>query len=268
MPQSLSLVVVHVIFSTKGRAPVLAVETRARTHAYLAEVARNLGCECYEVGGVNDHVHLAIRLSRTITIASLVEKLKSTSSRWIKNISPELRRFGWQNGYGCFSVSPPDVDALRKYIREQERHHKKSSFQDEFRMFLKKYGVKYDEAFLGLTGSGFQPSDRYARANPGLRNFRSSSENRCTLGWDHGAPSALSAGCNPAETAPNSPNTIAITSRRIALRRITPRHITASHHVQLATSVSRRSSALRAEGPPSSQPRAQRFRSTSETAEP
>jgi putative transposase len=148
MPQSLSLVVVHVIFSTKDRQPSLEPGVRTRARAYLAEVARNLGCECYEAGGVSDHVHLAIRMSRTITIAGLVEKLKTASSRWIKALSPELRRFSWQRGYGCFSVGPQDVTALREYIRDQERHHAKRSFQDEFRVLLKKYGVKYDEAYM------------------------------------------------------------------------------------------------------------------------
>jgi putative transposase len=148
MPQSLALVIVHVIFSTKDRQPILGPDVRPAAHAYLAEVARNLDCECYEVGGVNDHVHLAIRLSRTVTIADLIKELKTASSAWIKKRSPELRRFAWQRGYGCFSVGPADVNALREYIRDQERHHEKRSFQDEFRMFLKKYGVKYDEAYV------------------------------------------------------------------------------------------------------------------------
>lgn len=148
MPQSLSLVVVHVIFSTKERQPFLNNAIRAQAHAYLAATAREIGCECYRVGGIEDHVHLAIRLSRTISIAELVEKLKTSSSRWAKTQSPELRRFSWQKGYGCFSVGPKDLDALIGYIGRQPEHHKKQTFEDEFRVFLERYGVEYDEAYV------------------------------------------------------------------------------------------------------------------------
>ena len=148
MPQSLSLVIIHVIFSTKERQPFLDPASRAATHAYLATVARNAGCECYRAGGMADHVHLAIRLSRTITIADLVEKLKKSSSKWIKTQPPGHKAFAWQRGYGCFSIGPRDLDALRAYIDEQAVHHAKRTFQDEFRMFLDKYGVDYNEAYV------------------------------------------------------------------------------------------------------------------------
>jgi REP element-mobilizing transposase RayT len=148
MPQSLSLIIVHVVFSTKERRPFIEPDMRPKLHAYLATVARNAGCEAYRVGGVADHVHLAIRLSRTITIADLVETLKTASSKWVKPLSSGLAGFAWQRGYGCFSVGPSDLDALRAYIDGQEGHHKTRSFQDEFRMFLKKYGVEYEEPYV------------------------------------------------------------------------------------------------------------------------
>ncbi|MBN1516565.1 IS200/IS605 family transposase [Candidatus Sumerlaeota bacterium] len=148
MPQSLSLVIVHLIFSTKDRKPFLDATIRESTHAYLASVARNAGCECYRVDGVEDHVHFAIRLSRTITIADLVEKLKTASSKWIKTQGGHLSEFAWQRGYGCFSIGPNDLAALMNYIDRQQEHHEKRTFQDEFRMFLKKYGVEYDEAYV------------------------------------------------------------------------------------------------------------------------
>jgi REP element-mobilizing transposase RayT len=148
MPQSLSIVVIHVIFSTKERHPFLDPDTRPNLHAYLATVARNAGCECYRAGGVADHVHLAIRLSRTLTIADLVENLKTSSSKWLKTQAPNLAAFAWQRGYGCFSVGPADLDSLRAYIDNQEEHHRTRTFQEEFRMFLKKYGVEHDEAYL------------------------------------------------------------------------------------------------------------------------
>jgi REP element-mobilizing transposase RayT len=148
MPQSLSLVVIHVIFSTKDRHPHLEEPVRPRLHAYLATVARNAGCEAYRVGGVMDHVHLALRLSRTITIANLVEELKTSSSKWLKTQSPDPAGFAWQRGYGCFSVGPSDLDSLCAYIDGQEEHHRKRTFQEEFRMFLAKYKVEYDEAYV------------------------------------------------------------------------------------------------------------------------
>ena len=148
MPQSLNLVIIHVIFSTKDRLALLDPETRPKLHAYLATVARNAECETYRVGGVADHVHLAIRLSRTITIADLMAELKTSSSKWMKTQSPELTTFAWQRGYACFSVGPTDLKALNAYIDDQEKHHLVRTFQEEFRMFLDKYGVKYNEAYV------------------------------------------------------------------------------------------------------------------------
>jgi REP element-mobilizing transposase RayT len=148
MPQSLSLVVIHVIFSTKERRPLLDPHIRPKLHAYLATVARDAGCECYRVGGVADHVHLAIRLSRTLNIAGLVENLKTSSSKWLKTELPGLATFSWQRGYACFSAGPADLDSLCAYIDGQEEHHRTRTFQEEYRMFLKKYGVEYDEAYV------------------------------------------------------------------------------------------------------------------------
>ena len=148
MPQSLSNVVIHVIFSTKERLPCLNPTLRPKLHAYLATVARNAGCECYRAGGVADHVHLAIRLSRTITIANLMEELKTSSSAWLKKQSPETAGFSWQRGYGCFSVSPSDLEKLCAYIDNQEEHHRTQTFQEEFRMFLERYRVEYNEAYV------------------------------------------------------------------------------------------------------------------------
>ncbi|MFP4501024.1 MAG: IS200/IS605 family transposase [Candidatus Hydrogenedentota bacterium] len=148
MPQSLSLVIVHLIFSTIERQPLLESNIQEATHAYLSTVARSAGCQCYRAGGMQNHVHLAIRLSRTVTIAQLVEQLKADSSKWLKTQAYGLRYFAWQRGYGCFSISPRDLDALIAYIDDQQEHHKKRTFQDEFRLFLHKYGVNYDEAYV------------------------------------------------------------------------------------------------------------------------
>jgi putative transposase len=148
MPQSLSYLLTHIVFSTKDRAPVLDAAVRPALHAYLATVARNVDCECFRVGGVADHVHLAVRLSRTITMAQLIEELKTSSSKWLKTQLPALAAFAWQRGYGAFSVGPSDLNALLHYIDTQEEHHKTRTFQDEYRAFLKKYGIEYDERYV------------------------------------------------------------------------------------------------------------------------
>jgi REP-associated tyrosine transposase len=148
MPQSLSCVLVHVVFSTKNRTPNLAPEVRPALHKYLATVARNVGCGCYRVGGVADHVHLAIRLSRTITIAKLVEELKTSSSQAMKIDLARVEDFAWQRGYGAFSISPRDLDALVAYIDNQEEHHRTKTFQEEYRTLLNKYGIEFDERYV------------------------------------------------------------------------------------------------------------------------
>lgn len=148
MPQSLSFILIHVVFSTKYRAPCLMPEVRPKLHAYLATVSRNAGCECYRAGGVADHVHLAVRLSRTITVAALVEEVKTSSSKWLKTQSPELSEFAWQRGYGAFSVAAGDYDGLLAYIDGQEAHHAAHTFQDEYRGFLKKYSIEFDERYV------------------------------------------------------------------------------------------------------------------------
>ena len=148
MPESLSFILLHIIFSTKNREPVLSPSVRPELYAYLATVVRNAGCECYRMGGVADHVHLAIRFSRTLTMADLIEKLKTPSSKWLKTQSPALADFSWQRGYGAFSVGPSDLEALTQYIDAQEKHHRTRTFQEEYRAFLKKYGVEYDERYV------------------------------------------------------------------------------------------------------------------------
>ena len=148
MPQSLSYLLTHIVFSTKDRTPVLDATVRTALHAYLATVARNVDCECFRVGGVADHVHLAVRLSRTLTMAKLIEELKTSSSKWLKTQSPALASFAWQRGYGAFSVGPSDLNALLHYIDTQEEHHRARTFQDEYRAFLTKYGIEYDEQYV------------------------------------------------------------------------------------------------------------------------
>jgi REP element-mobilizing transposase RayT len=120
MPQSLANVIIHLVFSTKDRRGCFDAAISAELHAYLAAVARSAGCEGSRVGGAADHVHVAVRIARTLTIAGLVEDLKTSSSKWLKTRSPEFADFAWQRGYGAFSVGPADFVALVAYIDGQE----------------------------------------------------------------------------------------------------------------------------------------------------
>jgi len=148
MPQSLSLAILHVVFSTKDRVPFLTPDILPALHAYLAGIARHGDGQCYRVGGVADHVHLVIRLSRTVSIADLVSELKTSSTRWLKERSPMLSQFSWQRGYGAFSVGPRDLETVIAYIDGQEEHHRTRTFQDEYRAFLKNYGIEFDERYV------------------------------------------------------------------------------------------------------------------------
>jgi REP element-mobilizing transposase RayT len=148
MPQSLSRVLTHLVFSMKNREPVLTPEIRTELHPYLAGTLDNIDCPSLRVGGVADHVHLFFGLSRTRTIAEVVETVKTSSSKWIKTKGPEFSGFYWQSGYGAFSVSQSDADTVVNYVANQEQHHRKMTFQDEYRKLLEKYRVNFDEKYV------------------------------------------------------------------------------------------------------------------------
>ena len=149
MPQSLAKLWVHLIFSTKDRYPFLIDKSLRRdTHAYLATVLRSHDCETAIVGGIENHVHALFSLSRNYSIADIVKEIKITSSPWIKEKSPSQKKFHWQSGYGAFSVSQSHLKQVIDYIECQEEHHRRVTFQDEYRAFLKRYGVEYDERYV------------------------------------------------------------------------------------------------------------------------
>ena len=148
MPQSLTQIYLHIVFSTKDRTPFLTdKEFRGRAHRYLAGICKNLDCPSLIVGGVEDHVHVLCRFAKTIEVATLLRELKRDSSKWVKAEQPRLAEFHWQAGYGAFSISPSHVDALKEYVQNQEQHHRRESFQDEFRRLCKKYGIEIDERY-------------------------------------------------------------------------------------------------------------------------
>jgi len=149
MSQSLSKILVHTIFSTKDRRPLLRDKLlRDELHAYLGGILTKHDCQPIIVGGVADHVHMLSTLSRTIQAAELVKEIKRGSSLWLKMKSPDLHDFAWQNGYGIFSIGFSQVETVRNYIAGQEPHHRTLTFQDEYREFLKRYAVEFDERYV------------------------------------------------------------------------------------------------------------------------
>ncbi len=149
MSQSLVRIYLHIIFSTKHRRPYLTDRTlQEKVYGYMSGICKNLGCLALKIGGVEDHVHLLTRHSKTLAISDFMRELKRSSSAWLKTESTELASFHWQDGYGAFSVSPSHMEDIKKYITTQETHHRKESFQDEFRRLCKKYGIEIDERYV------------------------------------------------------------------------------------------------------------------------
>ena len=142
MPQSLSKVILHIIFSTQNREPWLDSAIRPRMHAYLATICCDLGGEMLRAGGVADHVHILTTLPRTISQAQMIEQTKKLSSKWIKTIEVRYRGFFWQRGYATFSVSPSQVDAVLPYVEPQQEHHRTCSFQEEYRELLTRHALR------------------------------------------------------------------------------------------------------------------------------
>ena len=149
MPQSLAKILVHAVFSTKDRRPFLRDKNlREEMHRYLGGILNQLDCQPVIVGGVEDHVHLLCALSRTCQAAEMVKEVKRGSSLWIKTKSADLHDFAWQSGYGIFSIGFSQIPAVQNYISRQEEHHRNVSFQDEFREFLRRYEIKFDERYI------------------------------------------------------------------------------------------------------------------------
>jgi REP element-mobilizing transposase RayT len=148
MPQSLVRNYLHITFSTKHRVKTIDEQIQDELYKYLGGICKNNECNPIIVGGHFDHVHILCLLSQKIALMKLIEEIKSHSSSWIKTIDERYSKFYWQNGYGAFSVNPSEIEVVRKYILGQAEHHKKISFQDEYRAFLKKYNVDYDERYV------------------------------------------------------------------------------------------------------------------------
>jgi putative transposase len=148
MSQSLSKICVHIVFATKYRQPLIDERIENELFSYIGGICNSMGCIPVKVGGYVDHVHILCVLSRKITVMKLLEEIKKSSSRWLKTKFPGYSNFYWQDGYGVFSVNPYELEIVVRYIANQKAHHQKRTFKDEFRGFLKKYNVEYDERYV------------------------------------------------------------------------------------------------------------------------
>ena len=148
MPQSLAQILVHFIFSTKNRELWIDDAVRDELHAYIGGIVANLSGTLLKAGSVEDHIHLLVAHPRTSSPAEVVEAIKTGSSKWIKSKSPGASAFHWQSGYGAFSISPSHRPALEGYIAGQREHHRRTTFQEEYRDLLKKYGLACDERYV------------------------------------------------------------------------------------------------------------------------
>ena len=149
MGQSLSQLYIHLIFGTKGRHPFIKEGIREELNAYIVGTLKAYNCPSLRTNCVEDHVHVLFRLSKNMALAKVVEEVKKQSSKWMKTVKGGNESFGWQNGYAAFSVSSSKVDVVRKYILNQEAHHKKQTFREEVESFLREYDViEYDEQYF------------------------------------------------------------------------------------------------------------------------
>ena len=148
MAQSLSKIYIHLIFHIKKDSPVILPEHKNDLYAYMGSVIKTNNSIPVIINGTANHVHILCVMSKNISLAKLSEEVKRHSSRWMKSLNPHYTKFGWQGGYGAFSVSQSIHDKTKQYIANQEKHHKKLTFKEELIMFLKEYGVEYDEKYL------------------------------------------------------------------------------------------------------------------------
>ena len=148
MAQTLTCLLVHVIFSTRNRQRLITPDIEPELFAYMGGILKNNASRLINAGGTADHVHLLISQSKNIALSSLMRDVKKDSSSWIKTKGRQFRNFHWQDGYGGFSVGKSDLPGLKQYLSAQKEHHRKRSFQEELIQFFDEYGIEYDERYL------------------------------------------------------------------------------------------------------------------------
>jgi len=148
MPQSFGSLHTHLVFSTKGREPWLLPDLTPRLYEYVGGTLRGNKCAILSAGGMPDHVHMLVSMSREMSAADLAKLVKANSSRWIHDTFPRMDYFAWQIGYGAFSVSYSQIGVVKAYLAKQEEHHRKKTFQNEFRAFLRAHELTWDEGYI------------------------------------------------------------------------------------------------------------------------
>ena len=148
MSQSLVKNHLHIVFGTKNKECNIVPEIETELYKYIAGIGRKLACPAQIINGHKNHVHVLCLLSQNIALSKLIQRLKGSSSRWIKQRFQNFDHFYWQNGYGAFSVSPHEIDKVVKYIKNQKQHHLKTSYENEYLHFLKKNKIEFDENYI------------------------------------------------------------------------------------------------------------------------
>jgi len=150
MSQSFTNLIYHIVFSTKHREPLITDEIKPRLYEYIGGILRNKGGIALAIGGMNDHLHVLAKLRPDDSLSNVLRDLKANSSGWMHKVFPAMNGFSWQNGYGAFTVSASQIEIVRQYIVNQEKHHAKFSFRDEFIKLLKVNQIEFDEKYLQI----------------------------------------------------------------------------------------------------------------------
>lgn len=148
MAQSLVKNLIHLVYSTKHRQAWIPKDHQEGLWKYQAGIFRTWDSPALAIGGIEDHVHALFSLSKNHALKKIVEEVKKGSSKWMKSDGPQIPAFSWQAGYAAFSVSQSNVDEVKRYIRNQERHHRKMSFEDELRGLFRRHGIEFDEKYV------------------------------------------------------------------------------------------------------------------------
>ncbi|HVZ41704.1 MAG TPA: IS200/IS605 family transposase [Candidatus Kapabacteria bacterium] len=148
MPQSCTSLFHHIIFSTKNRLPQISDDLATQLYPYVGGIIRDCDSSLIAIGGMPDHLHLLVNISKEKSVAEILRIVKANSSRWIHQTFPEQSTFAWQSGYGAFTVSPLNVTSIKRYILTQREHHRTMMFQEEFQQFLEHYRIPYNGRYL------------------------------------------------------------------------------------------------------------------------
>jgi len=148
MPKSYTNLAYHIVYATKDRKNLIADAMRLQLHEYLGGVIRGEGGKPIRINGTANHIHVLAKLRQDKAVSDVVRAIKANTSKWIKRTFPTNATFAWQDGYGAFTVSQSQIDRVRRYVENQETHHRQTTFEEEFVALLKAHGIEFDERYL------------------------------------------------------------------------------------------------------------------------